>query len=28
VLHRIYTHCIDGQDERWFGAVENALGKG
>jgi integrase len=26
VLHRIYTHCIDGQDERWFSAMENALG--
>jgi len=28
VLHRIYTHCIDGDDERWFGAMENALGEG
>ncbi len=28
VLHRIYTHCIDGQDERWFSAMENALGGG
>lgn len=26
VLLRIYAHCIDGDDERWFGAMENALG--
>ncbi len=28
VLLRIYAHCIDGDDERWFGAMENALGRG
>ncbi|HEU5419636.1 MAG TPA: site-specific integrase, partial [Streptosporangiaceae bacterium] len=27
VLHRIYTHCIDGDDDRWFGAMEDALGR-
>ena len=21
VLYRIYAHCIDGDDERWFGAT-------
>lgn len=28
VLLRIYAHCIDGDDERWFGAMEDALGRG
>ena len=27
VLLRIYAHCIDGDDERWFGAMEHALGR-
>jgi hypothetical protein len=22
---RIYAHCIDGDDEQWFGAMEPAL---
>jgi integrase len=26
VLLRIYTHCLDGDDVRWFGAMEKALG--
>jgi integrase len=26
VLLRIYTHCLDGDDERWFGRMEQALG--
>jgi integrase len=26
VLLRIYAHCIDGDDERWFGRLEGALG--
>jgi integrase len=28
VLLRIYAHCIDGDDERWFGPMEDALGRG
>ena len=28
VLLRIYAHCIDGDDERWFGPMEKALGRG
>lgn len=28
VLLRIYAHCIDGDDDRWFGAMEDALGRG
>jgi integrase len=27
VLLRTYAHCIDGDDERWFGAMEDALGQ-
>jgi integrase len=27
VLLRIYAHCIDGDDERWFGPVDDALGR-
>jgi integrase len=26
VLLRIYAHCLDGDDERWFGRLEGALG--
>jgi hypothetical protein len=26
VLYRIYAHCLDGDDERWFGRMEQALG--
>lgn len=28
VFLRIYAHCIDGDDERWFGTMEDALGRG
>jgi hypothetical protein len=28
VLLRIYAHCIDGDDERWFGPMEKALVRG
>ena len=28
VLLRIYAHCIDGDDDRWFGPMEDALGRG
>jgi hypothetical protein len=28
VLLRIYAYCIDGDDERWFGPMEQALGRG
>jgi integrase len=28
VLLRIYAHCIDGHDERWFGPTGDALGMG
>ncbi len=27
VLLRIYAHCIDGDDDRWFGPMERALGR-
>jgi integrase len=26
VLLRIYARCLDGDDERWFGRLEDALG--
>jgi integrase len=26
VLYRIYAHCLDGDDERWFTHMEQALG--
>jgi integrase len=26
VLLRIYAHCLDGDDERWFGRMEQGLG--
>ena len=26
VLYRIYAHCLDGDDERWFARMEQALG--
>lgn len=26
VLYRIYAHCLDGDDERWFTRMEQALG--
>jgi len=26
VLYRIYAHCPDGDDERWFARMEQALG--
>jgi integrase len=26
VLYRIYAHCLDGDDERWFARMEDALG--
>src|SRR5215831_2886750 len=26
VLYRIYAHCLDGDDERWFSHMEQALG--
>lgn len=26
VLYRIYAHCLDGDDERWFTRMEDALG--
>jgi len=26
VLFRIYAHCIEGDDERWFARMEEALG--
>jgi integrase len=25
VLHRIYAHCLDGDDERWFTSMQQAL---
>jgi hypothetical protein len=25
VLYRIYAHCLDGDDERWFTRMEQAL---
>ncbi len=25
VLYRIYAHCLDGDDERWFTRMEDAL---
>jgi hypothetical protein len=25
VLYRIYAHCLDGDDERWFARMEEAL---
>jgi integrase len=28
VLLRIYAHCIDGDDERWFGPMEDTLDRG
>lgn len=28
VLLRIYAHCIEGDDERWFGPMEDELGRG
>jgi integrase len=28
VLLRIYAHCIDGDDDRWFGPMNDALGRG
>ncbi len=28
VLLRIYAHCLDGDDDRWFGVMENSLGQG
>jgi hypothetical protein len=28
VLLRIYARCLDGDDERWFGRLEDALGDG
>ncbi len=27
VLYRIYAHCLDGDDERWFARTEQALGR-
>jgi integrase len=27
VLLRIYAHCIDGDGDRWFGPMEDALGR-
>ena len=27
VLYRIYAHCLDGDDERWFTRMEQALTK-
>ena len=26
VLYRIYAPCLDGDDERWFGRMEQVLG--
>jgi len=26
VLYRIYAHCIDGDDERWYRQMERSLG--
>ena len=26
VLYRIYAHCLDGDDERWFSHMEQAFG--
>jgi hypothetical protein len=28
VLLRIYAQCLDGDDDKWFGVMENSLGKG
>ena len=28
VLYRIYAHCLDGDDERWFARMEQALASG
>ncbi len=28
VLLRIYAHGIEGDDERWFGPMDDALGRG
>jgi hypothetical protein len=25
VLERVYAHCLDGQDERWFDKIDAAL---
>ena len=27
VLLRIYAHCIDGDDELWFGPMDDALSR-
>lgn len=27
VLLRIYAHCLEGDDERWFGSMEDGLGR-
>jgi integrase len=27
VLRRIYAHCLDGDDDKWFGAMDASLGK-
>ena len=26
VLYRVYAHCIDGEDERWYKRMEEFLG--
>jgi len=28
VLFRVYAHCIDGDDDRWFEPMDDALGRG
>jgi integrase len=28
VLLRIYAHCLDGDDDKWFGAMEDSLDGG
>ncbi|TQN32628.1 site-specific recombinase XerC [Haloactinospora alba] len=26
VLYRVYAHCLDGDDDRWFGRIEDEMG--
>ncbi|GAA3763330.1 integrase [Spinactinospora alkalitolerans] len=25
VLYRVYAHCLDGDDDRWFGRIDDEL---
>jgi integrase len=26
ILYRVYAHCLDGEDDRWYERMERALG--